>query len=233
MLHPIYMLGIGPGDPELVTVKAVRLIKEADIVYVPESNASGRSVAESIIRPYVDKDKLHLSYFPMTNDKAELDRCYTALAEEIAGEQRAGKKVVYVTLGDSMLFSTAQYVSTRLRKLGIEPLFVAGITSYVAAANIAGVSLADKAEDFVVMGIPDNINALKKAYQEHNSVVFMKIHKRLDLLLQFVREVRPSVAVLVQRASLPDEKVYNLLTGEHLPDNAGYLSICLLKKAIA
>ncbi|MDR2884014.1 MAG: precorrin-2 C(20)-methyltransferase, partial [Deferribacteraceae bacterium] len=70
----IFILGVGPGDPELVTVKAVNILKRADIIYVPESDAGGRSVAEGIIRPYVDKGRTLPSYFPMTDDRQELDR---------------------------------------------------------------------------------------------------------------------------------------------------------------
>lgn len=229
-MNPVYMIGVGPGDPELVTVKAVRLMKEADIVYVPESSAGGRSVAEQIIRPYVEKEKMHLSYFPMTNDYDELDKRYTELAAEIAEQVKAGKKLVYVTLGDAMLYSTAQYVSVRLRKMGIEPVFIPGITSYNACANLTGISLADKSEQFTVLGIPDSVEELKKLCDSNSSVVLMKISKRLPVLLEYVKTYKPRVATLTRRATLEGEEVIDLTKADGVPEDAGYLSVAIIKQ---
>lgn len=227
----LYLVGIGPGDPELVTVKAVRLLQSADIIYVPQSNAGGRSVAEQIIAPYADREKLRPSYFPMVMDAdEELDRRYTELAREVADNLTTGLNVVYVTLGDSMLYSTAQYLGSRLKKLGIRPEYVAGIPSYVACANRTGISLGEKSESFIVARMPESAEEVEKLTEQFPTVVLMKISKRVTALLEYVNQHRPDVAVLIHRLSLDGEEIIDLRQKSEISESVGYLSVAIIKK---
>ena len=118
MKRKIYLLGIGPGDPELLTVKAANILRKADIVFVPQSNGEGRSVAETIIEPYVDKNRLCFMVIPMTRDAARLDAVYEKAANALAEHAEAGSLVACVTLGDTMFYSTAEHVGARLQRRG-------------------------------------------------------------------------------------------------------------------
>ena len=229
-MHKIQIVGVGPGDPELITVKAVRVLREADIVYVPESDVGGRSVAENIIAPYVSKEKIKPSYFPITNDDAELDLQYTALAENMTKLMRQGKKVVYVTLGDSMLYSTALYVSERLKKRGVRHDFIPGIPSYVACANLTQIPLAEKCESFVTMGMPENADEIAALADRFNTVVLMKISKRLSVLLEYVMKYKPETAMLVCRVNLEGEKTIDLTQAGKVCPDAGSLAVAIIKR---
>ncbi|MDR0453418.1 MAG: precorrin-2 C(20)-methyltransferase [Deferribacteraceae bacterium] len=229
-MNKIKIIGVGPGDPELVTVKAVRVLREADVVYVPESDAGGRSVAEKIISPYVSKEKIRLSYFPMTNDEEELDRRYVALAEEVTDIMLSGKKVAYVTLGDGMLYSTALYLSERLKRKGVCHEFIPGIPSYVACANLIQIPLAEKRECFAIAGVPENTEGICGFVDRFNTVAFMKISKRLPVLLEYVKKYKPKTAMLVCRGTLDGEKIVDLTQTEGVEPDAGYLAIAFIKK---
>ncbi len=226
----VCLLGIGPGDPELITVKAARIMAEADLVYVPQSNDQGRSVAETIIAPYAHTAKLRFACIPMVRDEARLEAVYAALALEIAEHARQGHKVAYVTLGDAMLYSTAHYLAGWLEKNGIDCEYVPGVPSFVAAANRTGVSLAVKKENFLVAAMPDSPAATKHLVSGADTVIFMKLGKRLNALLEYVREERPETAVLVHRLGLAGEGVFNLADGPSLPDEVGYLSIAVIRQ---
>ena len=225
----IYFLGIGPGDPELVTVKAARLIREADIIYVPQSNKDGRSVAETIIAPYADKARIRLVYMPMTKNQQELDANYSAQAEAIAHDAAQALKVVYVTLGDNMLYSTARYIALCLRHMGVAHEFVPGVPSYVAAANRAEISLGDRAESFVVAPMPTTVQATADLAHRFATVVFMKVSMRTPVLMEYVKKYEPKTATLIHRLELQGEEIIDLTQLDEAPPDIGYLSIAIVK----
>lgn len=225
----IYFLGIGPGDPELVTVKAARLIKEADIIYVPQSNKDGRSVAETIIAPYADKAKIRLVYMPMTKNQQELDANYSAQAEAIAQADMQGLKVVYVTLGDNMLYSTARYIALCLSYMLVPHEFVPGVPSYVAAANKAEISLGDRTESFVVAPMPTTVQEVADLAHRFATVVFMKVSMRTPVLMEYVKKYEPKTATLIHRLQLEGEEIIDLTQLDAAPPDIGYLSIAIVK----
>jgi len=226
----IHIVGIGPGDPELVTVKAVNVLREADIVYVPESDAGGRSVVESIIAPYVSKNRIKPSYFPITNNDEERDQHYTALTSEMTYLMQQGKKIAYVALGDSTLYSTALYVSERLKRKGVCHEFIPGIPSYIACSNITQIPLAEKDESFVTACTPENADEIRELTDRFNTVVLMKISKRLPVLLEYVKNNKPESAMLVCRINLDGERIIDLTRAEEVDTDAGYLAVALIKK---
>ncbi|MEC4686067.1 MAG: precorrin-2 C(20)-methyltransferase, partial [Nitrospirota bacterium] len=118
MSNTVYSIGLGPGNPELMTVKARRILEESDIVVVPQSDKTGRSVARDIILHYIDPSKILMYYFPMNNDREDLSKRYTELARKIKGLIEEGKVVSYVTMGDPTIFSTSNYITEKLRAVG-------------------------------------------------------------------------------------------------------------------
>lgn len=224
----IYGIGLGPGDPELVTVKAVKALEKSDIVIVPQSDKTGRSIAGDIVKNYVDEEKIHWYFFPMTGDKVDLDKRYTALAEDMEKMAKGRKTISYVTIGDTPVFSTFNYLRNKLKEKGIETSMIAGISSFSAAANRLSLPLCEKDGSFCVVEMPDTDKELAELVDRFSSVVLMKVYKRLDVLIDFVRKEKLSEAYLFQRVTMEDEKVYNLL--EETPDEAaGYLSTAILK----
>ena len=111
MRGTFYGIGVGPGDPELLTVKAIKAIEAADVLIAPKTEKKEGSVALEIARPYLKKDiEIVYQVFPMVKDFAEDTGAWEANKEEILALLRAGKNVAFLTLGDPMFFSTYIYV---------------------------------------------------------------------------------------------------------------------------
>ena len=113
-------IGVGPGDTELLTLKAARILKSVPVVFSPKSAKEKESIALSIVRPILKERKdykrlmLVEPIFPMIEDKEELEKVWTSASEMIAQYLDSGRDVAFITLGDSSVFSTYSYVQRKL-----------------------------------------------------------------------------------------------------------------------
>lgn len=226
----IYLVGIGPGDSDLLTLKAVRLIGAADIVYVPQSRDDGRSVAEKIIAPFVRSETIEMVHLPMSRQRNAVKEQYALLAKAMAENNLRGLTQVFVTLGDPALYSTAHYLEGELVKLEVPYESVPGIPSFVLAANRAHVALGAGRENVGIIVMPETTEALAAAALAHDTLVVMKVNKRLPALLNFVREHKPEKAVLAHCLGMPEEAIFNLADDMVPVDEIGYFSTALIKQ---
>lgn len=225
----IHLVGIGPGDPELLTVKASRLLQEADIIYVPQSREDGRSVARDIIAPYGDENKIEMVLVPMREDRSIALNQYKKFAAIMAERDKESLCQVFVTLGDPMVYSTAKYLSDELGRLGVAYKYTPGIPSFAATANFAGVSLGTGRESFAVVTMPDNLEKLETLVLQHDTLVIMKINKKMPILMDYVNKNAPKTAIMAHRLGMQGEELFDLAKGS-LPDNIGYLSTAIIRK---
>ena len=113
----LFGVGVGPGDPELITVKAVRVIKEADIIFTAASTKNTYSMAVEIASPYISSSvPIEKLFFPMSKDVKEVATAWTRNARQIAEVLKQGKNAVFLTLGDPTTYSTFGYI---LRKMNV------------------------------------------------------------------------------------------------------------------
>ncbi len=225
----VYSIGLGPGDPELITLKAKKRLEESDVVVVPQSDETGRSVAKEIVLNYIDENKIMMYYFPMNNNRKELQKRYAQLAERIEQILKEGKKVSYVTMGDPTIYSTSNYLTKRLLSRGIKVKHIPGISSINAASSILALPLCVKGEDFGVYETPKEIERAKELIYRHSTTVFMKVNKKLPVLLKAISDINPQAAYLAKRIGLDGERIYNMLTHEPPPEEA-YLSVAIIKR---
>ena len=226
----IHLIGIGPGDPELLTIKAARLLSEADIIYVPQSNDAGRSVADVIIAPHAAAGKIRHAAISMRSPERGTDPAYAKLAAEMAAQAAGGLKLAYVSLGDTLLYSTAQYLGRELEALGAPHAYVPGIPSFTAAASFCGIPLASGREGLMVHVMPDSVEKLAELAACCETLALLKVNKRLPLLLEYIRRHNPSRAALLHRIGLDGETAFELTASSKLPENIGYLSIAIIKR---
>ncbi|MBF0518882.1 MAG: precorrin-2 C(20)-methyltransferase [Nitrospirae bacterium] len=225
----VYSLGLGPGDPELITVKAMRILEQSDVVIVPQSDELGRSVARDIVSHYTPDEKIQMYYFPMNNKKEELSKRYTELAETIKSILNSGKTVSYVSMGDPTLFSTSNYLTDKLKNIGVVIKHIPGISSVNASSALLGISLASKGDNIGIYELSTKADVNTERIKNHSTVVFMKVHKKLNALIEAIRESSPDVAYLVQRVGLKGENIVDLLQSS--PDfDAAYLSLAIVKR---
>ncbi len=227
----VYSVGLGPGDPELITVKAKRILEDVDVVVVPQSDETGRSVAREIVLRYIDEEKIMMYYFPMNNDREELRRRYTDLANKIKEMLKAGKKVCYVTMGDPTIYSTSNYLTDRLLSLGVQVRHIPGISSINAASTMLSLPLCIKGENFGVYEMPSDVQRTVELIKRHPTTVFMKVNRRLNVLINAVNMIKPESAYLVRRIGLDGEAIYNMLNCAPPPE-AAYLSVAVIRKGV-
>jgi precorrin-2/cobalt-factor-2 C20-methyltransferase len=151
----LYAVGVGPGDPELLTRKAERILRSVPVIYSPTGAADAASYALSIIEPFLDRTRQEVltRLFPMTKDESELVPLWEETAAEVAQRVREGQDVAFITIGDPLLYSTFLYLYRIFRDKypEIDVEIVPGITSVGAAAAAAGVSLGLSADRLAIL----------------------------------------------------------------------------------
>ena len=153
MAGKLYGIGVGPGDPELLTLKALRLVKEADVVALP-GKVPEDTVAFKIVEgayPELGKKELLAVPFPMSKDPVVLKSYHDEGAEKVKAVLDQGKNVAFLTLGDPTVYSTYLYVHHRLVAQGYETEIVCGITSFCAVSARLNTGLVEKAEPLHVI----------------------------------------------------------------------------------
>ena len=229
-----YGIGLGPGDPELLTLKALHTIQKADCIFVPKSDSKEDSLALEIVKDYVKGKRVIEQVYPMTKDKETLNTAWLKAAEEIHTEVKNGYNVVYLTLGDPMTFSTYIYLLRHLNTMLPEKAIhtIPGITSYNAAACAANYPLLTGDEKLAVIPIPKDIAELRSILESFDTVVMMKVAKKLDEVIQLLEEMKLSENALF--ASYIGQKdaylTYDLMSLKG--SGKGYMSVLIVKRKI-
>ncbi|MEI8235168.1 MAG: precorrin-2 C(20)-methyltransferase [Verrucomicrobiota bacterium] len=232
-LGTFYGIGVGPGDPDLLTVKAASILGRCPHVVVPKAKMEGESVALGIARCYVPTDaSVHELVFPMTTDKAELSRHWKESARTIATLLETGADVCFLTLGDALVYSTYIYLLRELKAIApdLQVVTVPGITSFSAAAALTHFPLGEGKEPITIVPMADDLTAVRQAVETGGTVVLMKIGKRLGDILDLLEQLEViDDAAFVQRAGQPTQRIeldLRRLRGREA--EAGYLSVILI-----
>lgn len=230
----LYGVGVGPGDPELITIKACRLLRECPVIAYPATTKGGKSYAHEIVDVYVNaEEKIMLGLvFPMTKDPVLLENSWSRTAELCWNELKQGKDVAFVTEGDPNLYSTFIHLARLMQELhpGVPIVSIPGISSVLGAAAALEQPLADGNQRVGIIPATDDREALKEALLHHDTVVFLKVAKVLDLVLNVLDELGLSgKASVVTKVTSPYETVWHdarELRGKELE----YLSLMVVSK---
>ena len=204
MSATIFGVGIGPGDPGLLTLNAVEVLQAATAVVAPAPRAGGESLALRIVQRHLPAAcNVHTVQLPMTEDRAALQLAWDEAAATLARLAGAGP-VAFITLGDALLYSTWSYVLAALRRLAPEvaTATIPGITAMAACAAAVGRPLAEGREPLLLWpDAPPSDPAALLALAPN--IVFMKADRHLTALAALA-ENYSAEAVAVRRASQPD-----------------------------
>lgn len=232
-LGTLYGLGVGPGDPELITVKAFRVIQESPVIAYPRKRKGSKSYAHRIVEVYIrpeEKEMLGL-VFPMTKDQGILDREWNETVGKIWQKLCEGKDVAFVTEGDPLLYSTFIHMMRLMQKLHpeVEIKTVPGISSFNGSASRLGIALADGDEHVAIVPARDDYEAMKKAIEDHDAVVFIKVAKVIDLMITVLRDLDLlEKASVVTKVTSDEEVIWNVSELEGL--ELEYLTLMVVRK---
>ena len=230
-LGTFYGIGVGPGDPDLLTVKAIRAIKEVDVIIAPKTEKKEGSVALEIARPYLKSDiKIIYQVFPMVKDFAESPEIFISNKEEILELLQANKNVAFLTLGDPMFYSTYIYIFKLLAEEKINIETIPGVPAFLAIASRIGRPLAFGNDILSIIPATADIDEIDAALDVSNTSVLMKVYKNFGEIVNTLEHHNMAQqATLVSRCGLPDEKIIENVS-DHKNDKINYLSTIITRR---
>ncbi|MXX20879.1 MAG: precorrin-2 C(20)-methyltransferase [Cenarchaeum sp. SB0665_bin_23] len=213
-------IGVGPGDPELLTVKAVRAIQSADVIMCPASAEDRPSIALAVIQGLLhDGQTIKKLIFPMTKDSHTLQSSWKENAAKMAATVRSGQNVVYITVGDPYLYSTWIYMHRELitRYKDVDITVIPGIVSMFTFASKVGVSIAEGSEKVSIIPSCYDLHSVSEIAKNSDTLVFLKDGRYFDNVITVLRESGfppDSIFAIGQDLGTPDEIIRCLTLGE-------------------
>jgi precorrin-2/cobalt-factor-2 C20-methyltransferase len=228
----LFGLGMGPGDPDLLTLKAAKILSCVDVVLAASSTKNEHSLALSIAAPHLPPGVPTVKLgFPMTRDKAVLDLAWRDNAETALGYLRQGKNAAFLTLGDPMTYSTFCYLLRAVKAAEPNAIVraVPGITAPQAAAAVSGVPLAESGQSFAVISGVSEPEKIRVVLGAVDSAAILKTYRSLPKIRALLGEMGLSgKARFVTRLGMDGERVSDDLSS--VEDTPSYFSLILVKK---
>jgi precorrin-2/cobalt-factor-2 C20-methyltransferase len=223
----LYGVGVGPGDPELITLKSLRLIKSAEIIAYPKLEGS-ESFARTIIEGFIEFPKTEIVMeIPMSEQRLPAQKAYDIAAERISSYLEIGKNVVVLCEGDPFFYGSFMYLHSRLSgKYKTE--VIPGVSSLTTCAAVANRPLAARNEVLTILPGPISEAELSRRLSDVNSAAIMKVGRHLQKIKRVIGNLGlTQFSYYVERASLKEQKV---LTLANAPEIAPYFSMILVAK---
>lgn len=221
----MYGIGVGPGDPELMTLKAVKRIRELKVIAIPHKNKE-QCMAYQIARqavPEIEEKKCLYLHMPMTKDENVLKESHELAARKVREHLDKGEDVGFITLGDVSIYSTFTYLWERLLKEGYSTRLESGIPSFCAVAARVGIPLVSGSEELHI--IPASYQ-IKDALELSGVKVLMKAGRQMRAVKEELKKCGAS-AIMVENCGMPDERIYGSLA--EIPEDAGYYSLVIVR----
>ncbi len=220
-------VGVGPGDPELMTLKAARILAAAKVVAYPSANG-GDSRALRIAADHINPDAAHIDFaLPMRVDRDPAQSAYDKAADQMAEHLAAGQDVVVLCEGDPLFFGSFMYLAARLNDR-FETHVVPGITSVTAASAALTQPMAARGESVGIVSATADTDAVATALDSHDTLAIMKVGRHFDRVRGVIEaKGQMANAAFVANASCPDQIAVPLAQA---PDTAPYFSLILVTK---
>lgn len=227
----LYGIGVGPGDPDCLTLGAVRKIEESDLLLLPQEKE--KCYAYRIVKQaaaVAEKETIVLS-FPMTKDQNALEQVMEENAKIVCDLLKQGKRLAFLTIGDPAVYATYMYLQRRVRELGGKAQMISGVPSFCAVAAKLGISLGEQEEEVHV--IPASYE-ISHTMQYRGTRIYMKAGRKLENLCEMLareQEEREKQGEMLQVYAVSDcglasEKImYGLEELKH----SGYLTVVIVK----
>lgn len=219
----LFGVSVGPGDPELVTLGAVKAIERCRVIAVPRTKGES-SLALTIVRQaaYLSEKEIVFFDFPMSHNRNEWEKSHETAADDICGRLAEGENVAMLCLGDISVYSTFSYIAERVKQRGLLCRWIPGVTSFCAAAAVCGSSLVSGNEPLII--IPASADNFDELMGQSGTKVIMKPRVISDRL-RSVLESRPFFAV--SDCGMKDEKIYTDIND--VPENGSYFTVFIVK----
>lgn len=231
MKGKFYGIGVGPGDPELLTLKGKRILEECDIVATPKTKGDSDSTALHIVSNFTQGKEVLELVLPMTKDEEALKKSWDEGAATIMSLLDKGKNVAFITLGDPSLFSTFMYVYRPIKEAGYEWEIVPGINAPSATAARLGIGLADGKESLAIMAATTDLEAVEETIKNHDNTVLMKGAGKWPDIAKILKELEVlDKTAAVERCTMEQERVFPSV--ENMPEDLSYFLTAIIRKGL-
>ena len=222
----LYGIGVGPGNPELLTLKAVRVMEQCEVLAVP-----GKTVTDSVAYQIAVRAVLELAKknwfsieMPMTRDQKVLEESHDRAADTVEAYLKEGKHVGILNLGDVTIYATFLYVQKRIAARGYATEMVSGIPSFCAAAAALELGIAKGKEQIHILSQPDQI---EEGLKLPGTKIIMKMGKNMAQVKQWIRDAGME-ACMVENCGMPGQRIFRSV--DEIDENAGYYSLLIVKE---
>jgi len=229
----LYGVGVGPGDPDLITLKATKILRQVDVIFAAASTKNSYSLSMEIVSRHLKEGVPVVPLgFPMTRDKRKLASAWEKNGRKVVEPLKRGENAAFITLGDPLIYSTFGYIFHTIKEtephIPIE--IIPGITSYQAGAAVAGQILAEAEESFAVISGALGAERLKDVVGHTDQVVLLKVYHKYQEIMDTLNQLGlASGSILISRCGLDGEVILrDLKKGFDTPPP--YLSLLLIKK---
>ena len=241
-----YGVGVGPGDPELLTIKAIRIMKECEMlaiaisdsqlenpkVIAPSEQEKYTAVLQGCVAyhialtavPELKEKELLLLPMPMIKDKQQLKKIHEKDSDKVMELLDVGKSIAFITLGDPTIYSTVLYVHRRIQAENYKTYLIPGIPSFCAAAARMNIGLAENREKLHV--IPASYD-VEQSLKLSGTKVLMKAGKKIKEVKQILKENECQVE-LVENCGMKKERIYRNI--DEIPEKTSYYSLMIVKE---
>ncbi|WP_297198203.1 precorrin-2 C(20)-methyltransferase [uncultured Flavonifractor sp.] len=222
----LYGVGVGPGDPELITRKAERVIRQSAVLAVPDAGR-GEKTALNIVGELAEGKQLLSCAAPMVRDHEALNAAYERNADLVCAALDQGKDVAFITLGDPTVYSTYLYLHKKVVARGYDAEIIPGVPSFCAVAARLGTALCEKSERLLI--VPASHKDVTDCLDLDANLVFMKAGKEIGALKETLdHHGLLDKASLVANCGMEGELVCPRFAD--LEEGSGYFSVVLVKK---
>jgi precorrin-2/cobalt-factor-2 C20-methyltransferase len=241
MSTTLYIIGVGPGDPDLLTRKAFILLNQCPVIATPNGSKNGISTALSIVEKAMDisHKEVHNLHFPMqkihgdTGPSNDVQKAWTSAAKQVIALLAEGKDVVFPTLGDPAIYSTGYYLYETILSLqkNTNIIFVPGIAAMSSCSAATSVPICLGDDKLAVIPATFSMHDIQDILENFDTIVLMKVHKVLDgLITLFTKLDLLEKAVLVERAGMEDECIHTNL--QNIQGQVHYFSTIIVRKRL-
>ena len=207
-MSKIYVIGVGTGSKDCLTLKAVEVLQKLDVLYCPTSKSDNESIAFSIAKDFLKDDiEVKNRHFPMIRDREKIKGIFKEMADEMKNDALSGKNVGFVTIGDPMIYSTFIYVLENLKD-NIEVKTISGIPSFVDVASKMNFPLAFDDMPFIVIPSITEMDKIEKYIVEFDAIVLMKAYKNYGEIVELIKKYKlENNTLVVSNSSRENEKI--------------------------
>lgn len=231
--HPILFISLGPGDPELITLKALNALRESDVIFYPTTGTLSRVSSRAL--DIMEKlplrlNKLRPFFVPMSKNRKQVLAVYNEVASQAYQLYMSGEKVAIVAEGDAGFYSTTYYIYERLANLQVETKRLAGIPAFIAAGTLANLHVAALEQELHVVPGTITEHDLKERILQNHSIVIMKTSLCEEAVKKVIKQQIKATFHYFENVGCEDREFYTTDTEAILQRRFPYFSLMIIQQ---